>query len=192
MNTNANMPIVEQKNIENNNQVQTTGEVYAMTDTIAAVLMALLAFCSRFISWYGFYITEDKHPVLYKAFGPYGGIGKENGEVWGMERISSILNIVQILLIVGAILFVVYITFLLLPKFSASRLPSIVGIVYYAVMLAAVVMGFIGTVGKTEPEYLARATVGLGWYIALVSSLAGIALCAAPTLVSRLIRSYKE
>ncbi|MBE6677756.1 MAG: hypothetical protein E7597_03050 [Ruminococcaceae bacterium] len=189
------------ENIENNTGIikeknDNKKEVLFYTDVISAFVVAVLAFCTRFVSWYGFFIGENAKSHLYRRFGPYGGIGFSNGEEIGFDRLSSRLETAKVLLTVCAVLFALYIIVLVLqvtlPKIRNSFIPFVSGVLFYGTLLAAVVYGFLGAVGSAELYSNVESTVGIGWYAALVLSLIGLALTAAPTLVSNTIGKYLE
>ncbi len=175
---------------------QNKKEVLFYTDVIAAFVVAVLAFFTRFVNWYGFFMDENAKSHLYRQFGPYGGIGFSNGEEIGFDRLSHKLDTAKTLLTVCAFLFALHIIVLvaqvILPKLRNSAVPFISGLLFYGTLLAAVVYGFLGAVGSKELYSNMESTVAIGWYAALVLSLLGLALTAAPTLVSNTIGRCME
>lgn len=165
---------------------------YYFTDIATACLVALLTFCTRFLNWYGFYIAEEEHGTLFNSFGPYGPVGFDDGKELGLDTISGLLVVSKVLLTISAVLFFVYLASICVSRLRTSIVSFISGLLFFGTTLASAVLGFFGAVGNSDAVYGVDATIGIGWYAALALSLLGLALTAAPKLVSNLLESYRH
>lgn len=170
-----------------------TDKRFYYTDTVVAAVVACLAFFSRFLNWYGFFIdtAELKDDlVLFGKFGPYGPIGTDGGKSISINCLDPKLGVAKILITVCCALFFVYLSVLLLqifvPKLRDSVIHLIFGLLFYGILLVAVVFAFLGAVSSGDDFIRIEVTIGIGWYLALVTSLIGIALTASPKLISNI------
>lgn len=159
--------------------------------TMVTLGVALLTFIFHFINWY----SVD----YFGGFGPFRGLTvsfmgiSETASLWDITAMMGIAAIlVWVNLFVFALMVAVqFVDFKKLipalePVLSKFDLKKLLPFVWYAIMLAALLFGFIGIL-------IDEATgIGAGWILTLIFAAIGMVNILKPDLLDQLLSKFKK